>query len=126
MSRYDEEYKKVCPYCEVEFEAKRINQKFCRNKCKYTFNNRKRKEKSLEKHLQQEILDRNHNVLSILYQSSKGLGRRVSKEELVKRGFSFVFFTHYGKTENGKHIMNVYNFSLCAEGSGEYTIKKAA
>jgi len=124
MGVFEEEYVKNCPYCTEQFEAKRINQKFCSYRCKYTFNNRKRKDKEIVKACDTKILDKNHSVLKVLFVQDNS--KKYSKSVLIKSGFSFEYLTRNATTKEGKQVIGIYNFGLFQETDGLFTIKKIA
>jgi len=126
MGRFEDEYSKECPYCEEQFMANRINQKFCSHRCKYTFNNRKRSAKDLQKAKHQKWLDQNHKVLSTIYNSTTYRNLTYSKQVLISKGFSFQYLTRVSKTNKGNDVVSIYNFFLLLESEGNYKIDKAA
>ena len=126
MGRYEDEYSKECPYCEEQFMANRINQKFCSHRCKYTFNNRKRSAKDLQKAKHQKWLDQNHKVLATFYNSTNDRSKTYTKQVLIDKGFSFQYLTRVAKTQKGNDVISIYNFYLFVKEEGLYKIDKAA
>ena len=125
MSRFQQEYTKVCPYCEEQFTANRINQKFCSSRCKYTFNNRLRKKREKEKAPVSIALNKNHSIVKELFQRYKG-EKKISETRLVNMGFSFDYITQLGNIKGKGRGLGIYNFALYEMEAGYYIIDKVA
>lgn len=126
MGEFEEEYMKDCPYCEREFQANRINQVYCNSKCKYRFNNRKRKNKESGKAPDGKRLDKNRSILKVLYDKDKQHKKKYSKSNLAALGFSFEYLTRLAKTTEGKNVIGIYDYGLFKEEDGLYKIDKIA
>jgi predicted nucleic acid-binding Zn ribbon protein len=69
----------------------REDKKFCSDHCRNTFNNRENKQVNALIRVVTARLKKNRKILLDLNPSGK---RRVSREELLKLGFSFEYFTN--------------------------------
>ena len=103
-----EEYQKICPTCQQQYEARRLNQVYCSRKCKMRLNNRKAKHiresyESITKS-KNEILWNNRNILK------RHEGHKVLFENLIKAGFVKKHVTHFGMDERGKNLLYCYDF----------------
>lgn len=104
------EYLKICPVCEIEYEARRLNQTYCSIQCKARFNNYKSKNKKLtyaavtEK--KNKILWKNREVLS------RYDGQEVSVETLLDLGFKLRYVTNFYLDQKiKKNVMVVYDYA---------------
>ena len=111
MTVYEEDYGRKCPYCEEAFLAKRMNQLYCSHRCKYTFNNRKRDSRSRQMSQVNTFLVQNFKLIQGLWDKHKEKAL-FSKEQLIRMGFNFKYFTHYIQLESGKTATGIYNFCM--------------
>jgi len=127
MGRYQDEYNKICPYCEEQFEANRINQTYCSHRCKYTFNNRKRKKRENETGYVNNTLRKNYSILKVLFNNNnQNPEKKISKVRLLDMGYSFRYITQVINLGKGKDGLGIYNLALLNVGDGYYKIDKIA
>lgn len=87
----------TCPFCKKKFEPSRLNQLYCSDKCRYTYNNRKARAKRIQKQTEQsdtverinQILIHNRSILK------KYAGQQVEVGQLKQEGFNFYFITYH-------------------------------
>ena len=85
----------------------RIDQKFCSDQCRNTYNNRLNKDESaLMKNINNR-LRRNRRILKELNSNGKA---KVKKQTLLARGFSFKYFTNLYKTKEGRIYYFCYEY----------------
>jgi uncharacterized Zn ribbon protein len=118
----EDEYKRNCPECFQDYIAKRSDQIFCRNKCRYDFNNRIARAKRKNILPVDSILHKNRKVLMELYKDTK----TVSRDELLKAGFNFSFHTHSLQDGNKVKYDFVYEFGITQADKDNYKIVKHA
>ncbi|MCX7696548.1 MAG: hypothetical protein N2Z72_02505 [Bacteroidales bacterium] len=97
---------RTCLECGEPLQG-RIDRKFCCDACRVSYNNRIYRKENLFIHKINKQLKHNRNILKSLNPSGKA---KVSKEELLKKGFSFNFFTHQLKTSRGQTYFFVYEY----------------
>ncbi len=110
------EYFKNCPECQKDYEAKRLNQVYCSQKCKTRFNNRKVRLATNEK------LGIIENTNSILWKNrellSQYANQTISIHTINQKGFDKNFITRFskieveGKKKNCSHIYDYYFYFL--------------
>ena len=122
MREIENELEKNCTYCNTAYTANRIDQKFCRNRCRYRFNNHLRRKREQERKGINNMLKKNHVLLKKLLSTFKSQ-RKYSAEQLKRWGFSFDFFTQMS-TDNGEVVIGIYNYTLVQGKDGLYKIEK--
>lgn len=89
----------------------RVDQKFCSDQCRNTYNNRLNKDdSSLMKNINNQ-LRKNRRILKELNPEGKA---KVKKHTLQSRGFSFKYFTNVYKTKEGKVYYFCYEYGYLA------------
>lgn len=102
---------KTCPGCQEEFDARRLNQKFCTVKCKSRFHNRhsnklyESKERARLTKIWNDAIWNNRQILV------KYLNQEMRMDELIAQGFKknyICFFNH------SKELGNIlFCYDLC-------------
>lgn len=105
---YHSEYIKTCPECQQEYEARRLNQKFCSMKCKARYNNRKAR-KVVSAHAEvvgatNEILWRNRELLRF------NVDKEISFSEMERVGFKRSYITRFNVKKKGKNQFFCYDY----------------
>ncbi len=77
----------------------RIDQKFCNDQCRNTFNNRINKDETSYMKNIGRVLRKNRRILKKLNPTGKA---KANKIVLISMGFNFMFFTNVYKTRQGK------------------------
>jgi predicted nucleic acid-binding Zn ribbon protein len=96
---------RICLACEEALKG-RIDQKFCSDYCRNSFNNSVDKgSKNLIRNVNNR-LRKNYKILSELNGSGK---TKVTRTKLYDNGFDFQFFTSIYKTKAGNTYFYVYN-----------------
>ncbi len=97
---------RVCLECGTRLMG-RIDQKFCNDQCRNTYNNRLNKDESaLIKNINNQ-LRKNRRILRELNPDGK---TKVKKQTLQAKGFSFKYFTNTYKTKEGKIYYFCYEY----------------
>lgn len=110
------EYGRNCPYCDERFEARRINQKFCTPRCKYTHNNRKRDKRNQVSKRVNKLIRMNYTILENLLEQ-QGEGRaEIPLEQLKGRGFNFTYHTHDTELKDKSKATSYYDIGLTLAG----------
>ncbi len=110
------EYAKKCPECRTDYEAKRLNQVYCSQKCKTRFNNRKVR---MAHHEKEKVIANTHDIL---WKNREILHRFVTQKcpinQLNELGFDKNFITRFskievdGKKKNCSHIYDHYFYFI--------------
>ena len=77
----------TCAECKSSFEMVRLDQRFCRRKCRNTFNNRNHRTENQNTKSIDAILHSNRKILEELNSGTS------TKEQLLKKGFNFRHIT---------------------------------
>lgn len=93
-----------CKDCSNEIVG-RSDKQFCGDACRSNYHNKRRAEEKKEIYCIDQILKRNRKLL-LEYNRSKV--QICSKNELLKKGFDFSYFTH-SKQKNGTAIYYCYD-----------------
>ncbi len=96
------EKQRICPVCGDPIYG-RIDKKFCSDQCRNTFNNQRKGYSTSYVREINTILRKNRKILIELNPRGKS---KIHKNQLVKKGFDFDFFTNVYKTKTG----NTYYF----------------
>ena len=85
----------------------RVDQKFCSDQCRNTYNNRQNKDETGYMKNVGRVLRKNRRILRELNPNGKA---KCKKQTLLSRGFSFKYFTNVYKTKEGKVYYFVYEY----------------
>lgn len=111
---------RTCLEC-GELLTGRIDRKFCSDACRIAYNNRVYRKENVFIQKINKKLKRNRDILKALNPEGKA---RVSKEDLLKKGFSFNFFTHQLKTKKGQVYTFVYEYGYLPLEDGMFFLVK--
>ena len=113
----------ICPNCKVEFPKKRKNQKYCNDKCRMRYNNKKYDRKGSKFKEINGYLRRNFRIITDLLRDSKSV--TVNRDSLLKKGFTFEVLTHYEKVDGNKYpFIGVYDFYYYQLDEENFKIKQ--
>jgi len=110
--------KKVCSECGDTFSG-RADAKYCSDHCRSNFHNKKHGIKAPIVRRVNAALRKNRKILEALNPEGKA---RVSKKDLVKKGFDFNYFTNIYKTKTGKYYYFCYEYGYIHTGNEWYTL----
>lgn len=113
--------KRQCQECGHELKG-RADQRFCSDMCRNAHHNEIRRE---ENNLLRRInarLSKNRRILEAFFSSGMD---RIKRDELLRSGFDFGYFTGLIQTEDGLFIHLCYDQAYCEEGDGWYSLMKA-
>lgn len=91
------EEKKLCPECGEPIKG-RTDKKFCSDACRNVYNNRQKADTTNHMRNVNNILRRNRRILEELTPEDTA---KVSRDKLIKKGFSFQYFTSIYTTKKG-------------------------
>lgn len=95
------EYYKICPECHENFDARRLNQKFCDLTCKTRYNNRKLHSRYHSRKNEDQICKETNSILFKNRQILKQFeGKTVKLEDLKKLGFVLQYITQFEYTDD--------------------------
>jgi hypothetical protein len=112
--------KKQCLECETEFTG-RVDKKFCSDYCRNAFNNKLRQDSTNTVRNINNTLRKNRRILEELAPNGKA---KSTKEEMLKRGFHFEYFTNILNTQTGNTYNFCYDYGYLEIGKGFYAIVK--
>lgn len=97
---------RVCLECGSPLMG-RVDQKFCSDQCRNTYNNRMNKDENAYMKNVNNRLRKNRRILKELNPDGKA---KVKKQTLQARGFNFKFFTNVYTTKEGKVYYFCYEY----------------
>lgn len=97
---------RLCLECGTRLMG-RIDQKFCNDQCRNTYNNRLNSDDSKFVKNINNKLRKNRRILRELNPEGK---TKEKKQSLISRGFHFKYFTHVYKTKEGKVYYFCYEY----------------
>jgi predicted nucleic acid-binding Zn ribbon protein len=100
----------------------RIDKKFCDAGCRNVYHNRRQRTERKEINGVDLVLKHNRRILKSCL--GREQTRRVTKEELLARGFRFEFFTHQFTNRRGKRYCFTYDHGWLTLESGQYLVVK--
>ncbi len=105
-----QDYFKVCPVCERQYEANRLNQTYCTTLCKARYNNHKAKNNKLNYNAitekKNKILWKNRGILEMFE------GQELNIDILKKMGFKLNYVTNFSLNKKlEKNVLVVYDFA---------------
>lgn len=101
----------------------RVDKKFCDAGCRNVYHNRRQRAERREINGVDLVLKHNRRILKVCIGRERT--RRVSKEELLARGFRFEFFTHHFTNSRGKRYAFCYDHGwLGLEGEQFLVVKE--
>lgn len=93
-----------CLVCETPIKGRR-DKKFCSDQCRNEYHNLKNSQELVYVKEINGILKKNRQILNDINPGEKS---RCKREELLKRGFDFTYFTNTYTTKNGGVYYFVY------------------
>lgn len=100
----------------------RTDKKFCNDTCRNNHHNRKNAHDINLRRNINSTLNKNRRILSDLAHFDKN--QSVTIEQLLRKGFSFSFFTHVLKQPNGQHILCCYDCGYYHQSNSRVVIIK--
>jgi len=97
---------RYCLECGTKLHG-RIDQKFCSDQCRNTYNNRMNKDETAVMKNINNRLRKNRRILKELNPNGKA---KVEKQTMLAKGFSFKYFTNVYKTKEGKIYYFCYEY----------------
>lgn len=110
---------RICLDCSETIKG-RADKKFCDDQCRSNYNNRKKTEDDFLKEVN-SILRKNRNILHQLNPSGKV---KVNRERLLKKGFSFAYFTHIYQTQTGNNYRFCYEHGYLKLDNDDFLLVK--
>ena len=109
---------RFCLECGTKLRG-RIDQKFCSDQCRNTYNNRLNKDDTAVMKNINNRLRKNRRILKELNPGGKA---KVKKQTLLARGFSFKYFTNIYKTKEGKIYYFCYEYGYLPLGNDFFAL----
>jgi len=100
----EQEVSRVCLECERPVFG-RADKKFCSDSCRNAYNNRQNNSSAVIKEVN-AILRKNRKILELMNPEGK---KTTHRDELLKRGFNFHYFTNTHKTKAGDEYRFCYD-----------------
>ena len=82
------EYAKICPYCEKQFEASHLSRAYCSEKCKRRMYRVKKQEMRQKAELEKNQYLKNNLILARLYRPDLS---PFKQEELIEAGYNILY-----------------------------------
>jgi hypothetical protein len=112
--------KKLCLDC-GEILRGRSDKKFCDDQCRSNFNNQLKAGQLDHIRPVNNILRKNHTVLSKICLGDK---IRIKKDDLLKNGFNPDYHTHLHETQNGNTYFFCYDYGVLKLDGDIYLVVK--
>ncbi len=111
---------KTCPECGTKIMG-RVDKKFCSDACRNAYNNKlKRYENNVVRNVN-NTLKKNRRIIEELTPEGKS---KVHKDQLVKKGFDFDYFTNIYTTKAGTVYYFCYEYGYLPLGNDFYALVK--
>lgn len=111
---------KKCLECGTKLIG-RIDKKFCNDYCRNAYNNKKnRASKNIIRNTN-NLLRKNYRILEKINPNQK---TKTTKDNLLRKGFNFNYFTSIYKTKSGKVYYFVYDQGYLPLGDKYFAIVK--
>lgn len=98
---------KVCLDCGKPLLMGRVDRKFCNDICRNNYNNRLNRDANNLVRNVNGVLRKNRRILESLCPEDK---KKVKRDTLVARGFSFEYFTNIYETKTGQSYYFCYDY----------------
>lgn len=112
--------KKHCLECGLEVIG-RVDKKFCSDYCRNAYNNKKNRDSKNIIRNTNNLLRKNYRILEKLNPDQK---TKTTKDNMLRKGFNFNYFTSIYKTKNGKVYYFVYDQGYLPLGNSFYALVK--
>jgi len=112
--------KKECLECGSEVFG-RVDKKFCSDYCRNAYNNKKNRDTKNIIRNTNNLLRKNYRILEKLNPNQK---TKTTKDQLLRHGFNFNYFTNIYKTKAGKVYYFVYDQGYLSLGNNYYALVK--
>ena len=112
-----------CAECSTELYG-RVDKKFCSDQCRNTFNNRIHADSNAYIRKVNYTLRKNRRIMEELLDSIDKDARRVRKNKLTDKGFSFDYYTNIYKTKANKYYYFCYEYGFMKLDDDYYTVVK--
>lgn len=100
---------KACHYCNEPLKG-RVDQKFCDDYCRNSFNNALNRDKNKKIRNINHALRKNRYILETLLEKRNKL--KVNKEDLINNGFQAKYYTHTALNNKGETYYWIYDYGL--------------
>lgn len=100
-----------CLECNDEIHG-RVDKKFCSDQCRNTFNNKIHATSNTYIRKVNYILRKNRRILEELLDSSEKDAKRIHKNKLIDKGFSFDYYTNIYKTKTNNYYYFSYEYGF--------------
>ena len=110
----------LCLYCGEKLKG-RADKKFCDSSCRNGYNNQQNSDSNKVMRNINRRLRKNRKILAELIPENEEM-KKVQQDFLLKRGFSFEYFTNIYTTKKGKIYHFVYDMGYLDLGEGWYLI----
>lgn len=111
---------KQCLECGTEVFG-RVDKKFCSDYCRNAYNNKKNRDSRNIVRNTNNLLRKNYRILENLNPDQK---TKTTKDNMLRKGFNFDYFTSIYKTKAGKIYYFVYDQGYLYLGSNYYALVK--
>ena len=117
-----EEIKK-CLECGTELFG-RVDKKFCSDQCRNTYNNRIHADSNTYIRRVNYLLRKNRRIMEELIDGTDKDAKRVHKNKLTDKGFSFDYYTNIYKTKTNKYYYFSYEYGFMKLDDDYFTVVK--
>lgn len=112
---------KTCLECDNPIRG-RSDKRFCDDSCRNAYNNRRNSVQETYVRKINSSLRKNRKILQEILGEQKMT--RISKENLIRQGFVFTYFTHHLDTSKGHRYTFIYEYGYLPLSENQFLIVK--
>lgn len=110
-----------CVECNTELYG-RVDKKFCSDQCRNTFNNRIHADSNAYIRKVNYLLRKNRRIMEGLLENTDKDARRIRKNQLTDKGFSFDYYTNIYKTKTNNYYYFCYEYGFMKLEEDYFTV----
>ncbi len=117
------EENRKCLECDSDIQG-RVDKKFCSDQCRNTFNNKIHAISNTYIRKVNYALRKNRRIMENILESTDKDAKRVNKNKLSDKGFSFDYYTNIYKTKTNNYYYFSYEYGFMKLDDDYYMVVK--
>ncbi len=110
---------RTCTACSTAIQG-RSDKKFCSEYCRNSYNNQQKTNEQFVRSIN-SLLRRNRQIIK-LFLETIGPDAVVFRDDMLRRGFHFEYYTHARKDKEGQAIRFCYEYGYAPTAHGYYRL----